>query len=149
MLDVGQMAPDFKARDQNGDVITLSQFKGQKVVLYFYPRDNTPGCTAQSCDLRDNIERLNAAGYQIIGVSSDDEKSHQKFIAKYNLPFPLIADTDTQVHELYGTWVMKKMYGKEYMGTSRTTFIIDAAGKIEQIIGKVNTKAHTEQFLPA
>lgn len=149
MLEVGQTAPDFTARDQNGDEISLSQFKGKKVVLYFYPRDNTPGCTAQSCDLRDNIDRLSAAGYQVIGVSTDNEKSHQKFIAKYDLPFPLIADTENQVHDLYGTWVLKKMYGKEYMGTNRTTFIIDADGKIEEIIEKVKTKAHTEQFLPA
>lgn len=149
MLEVGQPAPDFSARDQNGEPITLSQFKGKKVVLYFYPRDNTPGCTAQACDLRDNIDRLAAAGYQVIGVSTDDEKSHQKFINKFELPFPLIADTDSQVHELYGTWQLKKMYGKEYMGTVRTTYIIDEAGIIEDVITKVDTKQHTAQFLPA
>lgn len=148
MLEVGQPAPDFSARDQNGEPITLSQFKGKKVVLYFYPRDNTPGCTAQACDLRDNIDRLAAAGYQVIGVSTDDEKSHQKFINKFELPFPLIADTDNQVHELYGTWQLKKMYGKEYMGTARTTYIIDEAGVVEDVITKVNTKQHTAQFLP-
>jgi len=148
MLEVGQPAPDFSARDQNGEPITLSQFKGKKVVLYFYPRDNTPGCTAQACDLRDNIDRLAAAGYQVIGVSTDDEKSHQKFIDKFELPFPLIADTDNQVHELYGTWQLKKMYGKEYMGTARTTYIIDEAGVVEDVITKVNTKQHTAQFLP-
>src|SRR5210317_1530293 len=148
MLEVGQPAPDFSARDQNGELITLSQFKGKKVVLYFYPRDNTPGCTAQACDLRDNIDRLIAAGYQIIGVSTDDEKSHQKFINKYELPFPLIADTDTKVHELFGTWQLKKMYGKEYMGTVRTTFIIDEDGRIEDVISKVKTKEHTAQILP-
>jgi len=148
MLEVGQPAPDFSARDQNGELITLSQFKGKKVVLYFYPRDNTPGCTAQACDLRDNIDRLAAAGYQVIGVSTDDEKSHQKFITKFNLPFPLIADTDNQVHELYGTWQLKKMYGKEYMGTARTTFVIDESGIIEDVIAKVNTKDHAAQVLP-
>jgi len=148
MLEVGQQAPDFTARDQNGESISLSQFKGKKVVLYFYPRDNTPGCTAQACDLRDNIDRLSAAGYQIIGVSTDDEKSHQKFINKYELPFPLIADTDNKVHELFGTWQLKKMYGKEYMGTVRTTFVIDEDGRIEDVISKVKTKEHTAQILP-
>ena len=107
MLEVGQQVPDFTARDQNGDPITLSQFKGKKVVIYFYPKDNTPGCTAQACDLRDNIDRLTAAGYQIIGVSQDKEASHQKFIAKYDLPFPLIADTEHEVHEIFGTWQLK------------------------------------------
>ncbi|NVK02187.1 MAG: thioredoxin-dependent thiol peroxidase [Oceanospirillaceae bacterium] len=148
MLEVGQQAPDFTARDQNGESISLSQFKGKKVVLYFYPRDNTPGCTAQACDLRDNIDRLSTAGYQIIGVSTDDEKSHQKFINKYELPFPLIADTDNKVHELFGTWQLKKMYGKEYMGTVRTTFVIDEDGRIEDVISKVKTKEHTAQILP-
>ena len=148
MLEVGQQAPDFTARDQNGESLSLSQFKGKKVVLYFYPRDNTPGCTAQACDLRDNIDRLSAAGYQIIGVSTDDEKSHQKFINKYELPFPLIADTDNKVHELFGTWQLKKMYGKEYMGTVRTTFVIDEDGCIEDVISKVKTKEHTAQILP-
>lgn len=149
MLEVGQQAPDFTARDQNGDPISLSQFKGKKVVLYFYPKDNTPGCTAQACDLRDNIDRLNAAGYQIIGVSTDKESSHQKFIAKYELPFPLIADTEHEVHDLYGTWQLKKLYGKEYMGTVRTTFIIDESGTIVEIISKVKTKEHANQVLPA
>jgi peroxiredoxin Q/BCP len=149
MLEVGQMVPDFTARDQNGEPITLSQFRGKKVVVYFYPKDNTPGCTAQACDLRDNIDRLSAAGYQIIGVSQDKEASHQKFIAKYDLPFPLIADTDHQVHEIFGTWQLKKLYGKEYMGTVRTTFIIDEEGKLEEVISKVKTKEHANQILPA
>jgi len=149
MLEVGQQAPDFTARDQNGDPISLSQFKGKKVVLYFYPKDNTPGCTAQACDLRDNIDRLNTAGYQVIGVSTDKESSHQKFIAKYELPFPLIADTEHEVHDLYGTWQLKKLYGKEYMGTVRTTFIIDESGTIVDIISKVKTKEHANQVLPA
>jgi peroxiredoxin Q/BCP len=147
MVEVGQTAPDFEAKDQNGEKITLSQFKGKKVVLYFYPRDNTPGCTAQACDLRDNIERLANNGYQVIGVSTDSEAKHRNFIEKYDLPFPLIADTDNAVHELYGTWQLKKNYGKEYMGTARTTFIIDEQGKISEVIAKVKTKEHTAQIL--
>ncbi|GGC02562.1 peroxiredoxin [Marinobacterium zhoushanense] len=148
MLEAGQPAPDFNAKDQNGDPISLGQFRGKKVVLYFYPRDNTPGCTAQACDLRDNYDRLQAAGYQVIGVSTDNEKKHQNFIAKYSLPFPLIADTDNAVHELYGTWQLKKNYGKEYMGTVRTTFLIDENGMITEVIKKVKTKEHTAQVLP-
>ena len=147
MVEVGQTAPDFEAKDQNGEKITLSQFKGKKVVLYFYPRDNTPGCTAQACDLRDNIERLADNGYQVIGVSTDSEAKHRNFIEKYDLPFPLIADTDNAVHELYGTWQLKKNYGKEYMGTVRTTFIIDEQGKVSEVIAKVKTKEHTAQIL--
>ncbi|MEH0155473.1 thioredoxin-dependent thiol peroxidase [Limibacter armeniacum] len=146
-LTIGQKAPEFIAKDQNGDEIKLSDFKGKKVVLYFYPKDNTPGCTAQSCNLRDNYEALQAKGYEVIGVSTDGEKSHQKFIAKHELPFRLIADEDKAVHELYGTWQLKKMYGREYMGTVRTTFIIDEEGNIEDIIGKVKTKEHTAQIL--
>jgi peroxiredoxin Q/BCP len=147
MVEVGQTAPDFEAKDQNGEKITLSQYKGKKVVLYFYPRDNTPGCTAQACDLRDNIERLADNGYQVIGVSTDSEAKHRNFIEKYDLPFPLIADTDNAVHELYGTWQLKKNYGKEYMGTVRTTFIIDEQGKVSDVIAKVKTKEHTAQIL--
>lgn len=147
MLEAGQPAPDFNAVDQNGDPISLSQFRGKKVVLYFYPRDNTPGCTAQACDLRDNYARLQAEGYQVIGVSTDTEKKHQNFITKYDLPFPLIADTDNSVHELYGTWQLKKNYGKEYMGTVRTTFLIDEQGTITEVIKKVKTKEHTAQIL--
>lgn len=147
MLEAGQKAPDFTAADQNGEPITLSQFRGQKVVLYFYPRDNTPGCTAQACDLRDHYPRLQAAGYQVIGVSTDSEKKHQNFIAKHELPFPLVADTDHQVHDLYGTWQLKKNYGKEYMGTVRTTFLIDENGVISEVISKVKTKEHSAQIL--
>jgi len=147
MLEAGQPAPDFNAVDQNGDPISLSRFRGKKVVLYFYPRDNTPGCTAQACDLRDNYARLQAAGYQVIGVSTDGEKKHRNFIDKYALPFPLIADTDNAVHELYGTWQLKKNYGKEYMGTVRTTFLIDENGMIAEVIKKVKTKEHTAQIL--
>ncbi len=147
MVEVGQTAPDFEAKDQNGEKITLSQHKGKKVILYFYPRDNTPGCTAQACDLRDNIERLANNGYQVIGVSTDSEAKHRNFIEKYDLPFPLIADTDNAVHELYGTWQLKKNYGKEYMGTVRTTFVIDEQGKVSDVISKVKTKEHTAQIL--
>ncbi|WP_394179323.1 thioredoxin-dependent thiol peroxidase [Marinomonas posidonica] len=146
-IEVGQVAPDFSAKDQNGETITLSQFKGKKVVLYFYPKDNTPGCTAQACDLRDNYKALLDQGYVVLGISPDTEKKHQNFIAKYELPFPLIADTEKEVHELYGTWQLKKFMGKEYMGTVRTTFIIDENGVIEEIIAKVKTKAHAEQIL--
>ncbi|MEP3351267.1 MAG: thioredoxin-dependent thiol peroxidase [Marinomonas sp.] len=146
-IEVGQIAPDFTAKDQNGDTITLSQFKGKKVVLYFYPRDNTPGCTAQACDLRDHYQTLLGQGYIVLGISTDTEKKHQNFIAKYDLPFPLIADTEKEVHELYGTWQLKKFMGRESMGTVRTTFIIDEEGKIEEIISKVKTKEHAAQIL--
>lgn len=146
-IEIGQIAPDFSAKDQNGETITLSQFKGKKIALYFYPRDSTPGCTAQACDLRDNYQTLLEQDFVILGVSTDTEKKHQNFIAKYNLPFPLIADTEKDVHELYGTWQLKKFMGRESMGTVRTTFIIDENGLISDIIGKVKTKEHATQIL--
>ncbi len=146
-LEVGNVAPDFESIDQNGNPIKLSDFKGKKVVLYFYPKDNTPGCTAEACNLRDNYEALQKAGFVILGVSSDSAKSHQKFIEKQELPFSLIADEDKSVHEAYGTWVEKSMYGRKYMGTARTTFVIDEEGKIAEIIDKVKTKEHTNQIL--
>lgn len=146
-LEVGQMAPDFEAKIESGETIKLSDFKGKKVILYFYPKDNTPGCIAQACNLRDNYEALQKAGYVVLGISSDSEKSHQKFIEKQSLPFSLIADEDKTVHELYGTWVEKSMYGRKYMGTARTTFVIDEEGKIEEIIEKVKTKDHTAQII--
>ena len=146
-LAVGQPAPDFNSIDQNGEPITLSQFKGSKVVLYFYPKDSTPGCTAQACNLRDNYTELQKQGYVVLGVSTDSIKRHQNFIAKHDLPFPLIADEDKSVHELYDTWQLKKFMGKEYMGTVRTTFIIDEKGVISEIISKVKTKDHTAQIL--
>ncbi|MBN7816015.1 thioredoxin-dependent thiol peroxidase [Algoriphagus pacificus] len=146
-LEVGQMAPDFEAKIETGETIKLSDYRGKKVVLYFYPKDNTPGCTAQACNLRDNYEALQKAGYVVLGISSDAEKSHQKFIEKQSLPFSLIADPDKKVHEAYGTWVEKSMYGRKYMGTARTTFVIDEEGKIAEIIEKVNTKDHTAQIL--
>ncbi|GAB3475726.1 thioredoxin-dependent thiol peroxidase [Marinomonas epiphytica] len=146
-LEIGDIAPDFSAKDQNGDDIALTDFKGKKVVLYFYPKDSTPGCTAQACNLRDNYQTFLDQGYVILGVSTDTEKRHQNFIAKQQLPFPLIADTERVVHELYGTWQLKKFMGKEFMGTVRTTFVIDEEGKITDIIKKVKTKEHAAQIL--
>ena len=146
-LNIGDIAPDFSVNDQQGNPVKLSDFKGKKVVLYFYPKDNTPGCTAESCNLRDNYQALQKAGYEVLGVSKDDEKSHQKFIEKFDLPFTLLADTERDIHEKYGTWIEKSMYGRKYMGTARVTFLIDESGKIEEIIEKVKTKDHTSQIL--
>ncbi len=146
-LKIGDAAPDFNVNDQHGKPVKLSDFAGKKVVLYFYPKDDTPGCTAEACSLRDNYNQLQKAGYVILGVSSDDEKSHQKFIKKFELPFALLADTDKQIHEKYGTWVEKSMYGRKYMGTSRVTFVIDEKGIISEIIEKVDTKDHASQIL--
>jgi peroxiredoxin Q/BCP len=146
-LAKGDKAPAIKAKDQDGNPIQLSTFKGKKVALFFYPKDNTPGCTAEACSIRDNYKLLLKNGIQPIGVSIDDEKSHQKFISKFELPFPIIADTDKKVVSDYGVWVEKSMYGKKYMGTARVTFIIDEKGKIEHVFEKVNTKAHAEEIL--
>lgn len=146
-LQQGDKAPDFTSKDQNGNTVTLNEFKGKKVVLYFYPKDSTPGCTAEACDFRDNYQGLKAQGIEVLGVSIDDEKSHQKFITKYDLPFTLLADTDKSIVEAYGVWAEKSMYGKKYMGTNRTTFIIDEDGNIDHIITKVDTKAPTAQVL--
>jgi len=146
-LQVGDPAPEFSARDQEGKEVKLSDFKGEKVILYFYPKDDTPGCTAQACNLRDNYDKLLSQGYKVLGVSVDNEKSHVKFINKFNLPFPLLADTDHAIVEAYGVWVEKSMYGRTYMGTARTTFVIDENGIIEEIIQKVDTKNHTDQIL--
>ncbi|MFN8321649.1 MAG: thioredoxin-dependent thiol peroxidase [Chitinophagales bacterium] len=143
----GTPAPAFTAKDQNGQTVKLQDFKGTKLVLYFYPKDDTPGCTAQACSLRDNYRALQKAGYQIIGISTDDEKRHTRFRQKYNLPFTLLADTDKKVHEAYGTWIKKSMYGREYMGTARVTFLINAKGLIEEVIEKVNTKEHAAQIM--
>ncbi|PIB35404.1 peroxiredoxin [Reichenbachiella sp. 5M10] len=146
-LKIGDVAPAFEGVNQKGETIRLADYAGKKLVLYFYPKDNTPGCTTQSCNLRDNYENLLAKGYQVLGVSTDNEKSHQKFIDKHELPFDLLADTDKAVHDLFGTWGEKQMYGRKYMGTFRTTFVIDEQGVIEEIIGKVKTKEHTAQIL--
>ncbi len=139
-------APAFTAVDQNGETVTLEQYKGKKLVLYFYPKDNTPGCTAEACDLRDNYSRFIEQGYEILGVSADSEKSHQKFIGKYDLPFNLISDVDKKLLKAYNTWGEKKLYGKIYMGVLRKTFIISEDGKIEKIIEKVKTKEHSKQI---
>ena len=146
-LVIGDKAPEFEVSDENGKQVKLSDFKGKKVILYFYPKDQTPGCTAQSCNLRDNHQELKAAGYVVLGISSDSQKSHLRFIEKQNLPFTLLADEDKKVHNLYGTWAEKKLYGRTYMGTLRTTFVIDEKGIIENIISKVKTKDHTAQIL--
>lgn len=146
-LEIGSKAPDFTVNDQDGNPVKLSVFKGRKVVLYFYPKDMTPGCTAEACDLRDNYTLLQKRGYEVLGVSTDSEKLHKKFIAQEKLPFRLLADTDKKLHELYGTWVEKSMYGRKFMGTARITFIIDENGTIEDIVAKVDTKNHTSQIL--
>ena len=146
-LKVGDKAPEFSSFNQNGENISLKDFIGKNIILYFYPRDNTPGCTAQACNLRDNYKQLQDSGYIVLGVSSDSVKSHDKFIKKHDLPFDLIADEDKSIHKLYGTWIEKKMYGKVYMGTARWTFIIDENGVIKEIIEKVKTKEHTQQII--
>lgn len=146
-LNIGDPAPDFTSTDQNGNPVKLSDYRGKKVVLYFYPKDDTSGCTAQACSLRDNYADLRAAGYEVLGVSVDNQTSHQKFIGKYDLPFALVADTDKQVVEAYGVWQEKSMYGRKYMGTVRTTFLINENGIITDIIAKVDTKNHAEQIL--
>jgi peroxiredoxin Q/BCP len=146
-LTAGDKAPDFTARDQNGKTVSLADFKGKTVILYFYPKDDTPGCTAEACDFRDNYQSLVGKGFEVIGVSTDDEKSHKKFETKYNLPFPLIADTDHSIVDAYNVWGEKSMYGKKFMGTIRTTFIIDGNGVIKQVIDKVDTKAASQQVL--
>jgi len=148
-LQVGDKAPTLLGLNQDGKEITLADYAGKKVVLYFYPRDNTPGCTAEACSLRDGYDDLRKQGYEVIGVSTDSAASHQKFIAKQNLPFTLIADTDKKLSEAYGTWGEKSLYGKQYMGMMRTTFLIDETGTITRVIlpKEVNTKEHAAQIL--
>ena len=148
-MKVGDKAPDYLGIDQNGKEIHLSSYKGKKVVLYFYPKDNTPGCTAQACNLRDNYTSLQKEGYEVIGVSIDDEKSHQRFIDKNSLPFTLIADSEKKLVQQFGVWGEKKNFGRTYMGVFRTTFIINEEGVIERVIGpkEVKTKEHTAQIL--
>ena len=145
-LKEGSKAPSFQGIDQSGNKISLSDYKGKKVVLYFYPKDNTPGCTAEACNLRDNHELLLKQGFAVIGVSPDSEKSHKKFAEKYSLPFPIIADTGRKILEDYGVWTQKSLYGRSFFGIARTTFIINEKGIIEKIITKVNTKAHSGQI---
>jgi thioredoxin-dependent peroxiredoxin len=146
-LKAGDKAPDFKANDQNGDVISLKDYKGKKLVLYFYPKDDTPSCTNEACNLRDNFAALKKKGYAIVGVSADEEKKHKKFIAKYDLPFSLIADTDKKVIDAYDVWGEKKFMGRIFDGIVRTTFVINEKGIIEKVITNVKTKNHTEQIL--
>lgn len=149
MMNIGDKAPEILGKNQNGEDIRLSEYKGKKLVLYFYPKDNTSGCTTEACNLRDNYTELRREGYEVIGVSVDDEKSHQKFITKNDLPFPLIADTDKNLVEAFGVWGEKKLYGRSYMGTLRTTFIIDGEGIIEKIITpkEIKVKEHAQQIL--
>ena len=146
-LKEGDIAPGFTAKDQNGKTVSLSDFAGNDVILYFYPKDDTPGCTAEACNFRDNYQSLQQQGFTVIGVSTDDEESHQKFVNKYQLPFTLISDTDKSIVEAYGVWIEKNMYGKKYMGTARKTFIIDKKGVIKKIIDKVDTKDSSQQVL--
>lgn len=146
-LKIGDKAPAFKAKNESNELVSLTQYKGKKLVLYFYPKDDTPGCTAEACDLRDNYQTFISKGYEILGVSPDTATKHQKFIAKYELPFSLLADEDNAVAFAYGTWGEKSMYGKKYMGMIRTTFVINEKGIIENIIEKVDTKNHTSQIL--
>ena len=148
-LTEGSEAPVFEGVDQNGKNASLLDFRGKKVVLYFYPKDDTPGCTAQACNLRDNYSELVKAGYQVIGVSTDSVKSHKKFENKFSLPFPLIADEERKIVELYGVWGEKKFMGRTFMGTNRTTFLIVEEGRIKKIITKPDTKNQTAQVLAA
>jgi peroxiredoxin Q/BCP len=148
-MKAGDKVPDLLGRDQDNKEVRLVEYKGRKVALYFYPKNNTSGCTAEACSLRDGYHDLRKAGYEIIGVSKDSAKSHKGFIEKNNLPFRLIADTDCTLQELFGVWAEKSMYGRKYMGTLRQTFLIDENGIIEKIIEKVNTKEHAAQILTA
>lgn len=145
-VEIGAKAPAISAKNQAGENINLSDFLGKKVILYFYPKDNTPGCTTEACNFRDNYQALLKDGFEVIGVSTDSEQSHQKFISKFELPFNLLADEDQKIVNDYGVWVEKNMYGKKYMGTARTTFIIDEQGLVQHIIKKVDNKNATQQI---
>jgi thioredoxin-dependent peroxiredoxin len=149
MLEVGNKAPDFISTDESGNKVSLKDFKGKKVVLYFYPKDDTTGCTAEACDFRDNFARVKKLGAVVLGVSPDSEKSHAKFKTKYELPFTLLADTEKEIVNTYGVWQEKSMYGRKYMGVVRTTFIIDEKGKITHIFEKVKVKGHVDEVLTA
>lgn len=146
-LKEGEKAPNFEALDENGKTIKLSDFKGKKLILFFYPKDNTPTCTVEACNLRDNHVALRKEGFEIVGVSPDSQKRHQNFINKHTLPFPLIADEDLVVIKAYDVWGYKKFMGKEYDGLHRTTFVIDENGRIERVFKKVKSKAHSQQIL--
>ena len=147
VLKTGDFAPNFQCKDQNGNLISLSNFKGKKVVVFFYPKANTPGCTAEACNLSDNYLKFKSLGYEIIGVSADSEKLQKKFSDKFNFPYSLLCDENKDVINAFGVWGLKKFMGKEYMGINRTTFIIDEKGKIINIIDKVKTKEHTNQII--
>lgn len=146
-LKPGYKAPDFTAKDQDGNEVSLRSFKGKKLILYFYPKDNTPTCTEEACNLRDNYPVLQKEGYEVIGVSPDTEKSHQKFIKKFDLPFTLLADPENKLSEAFGVYGLKKLYGRQYMGILRTTFLINEKGIIEKVIDKVKSKMHSTQVL--
>jgi thioredoxin-dependent peroxiredoxin len=148
-LKIGQRAPDFNVMNNKGENVKLSDLKGKKVVLYFYPKDDTPGCTTEACAFRDGIDQIKKRGAVVLGVSADSVDSHKKFIDKFDLNFPLLADTDKKMVEAYGTWKEKSMYGKKYMGIERTTFIIDEQGKISHIFPKVKVNEHYEEVLQA
>jgi peroxiredoxin Q/BCP len=149
MLKEGDKAPQFTAKNQHGEEISLSDFAGKKVVLYFYPKDDTPGCTKEACSLRDSFDVFGEKGIAVLGVSNDDEKSHQKFISKYSLPFDLLADTDKSLVNAYGVYGEKSMYGKKYMGINRMTFVIDESGTIIKIFNKVKVAEHADEILAA
>ena len=149
MLKEGDKAPGFNAKDQDGNDIKLTDLKGTRVVLYFYPKDDTPGCTKEACSFRDADDIYRSKGIRVLGVSTDNEKSHQKFISKFQLPFDLLADTEKEIVEAYGVWGEKSMYGKKYMGTFRKTFLIDGDGKIVKIFEKVDVAAHADEVLAA
>jgi peroxiredoxin Q/BCP len=149
MLKEGDKAPDFSAKDQDGNDVSLADLKGQRVVLYFYPKDDTPGCTKEACSFRDSDDVYKEKNIRVLGVSTDSEKSHQKFISKFNLPFTLLADTDKKIVEDYGVWGEKSMYGRKYMGTNRKTFLIDEQGNIKKVFDKVNVSEHADEVLAA
>jgi len=148
-LKSGDKAPDFELMDQDGDYVKLSGFKGKKIILYFYPKDNTPGCTKEACDFRDNLSHLKSLNVEILGISNDDEASHKKFAEKYQLPFRLLCDTDKQVSKAYGVYELKEKFGKQYYGITRSTFMIDEEGKIERIFYKVDPEAHIGEIMKA
>lgn len=147
MMQIGDKMPDFEVMDQNGNIVKSTDLRGKKTVIYFYPKDNTSGCTAEACNLRDNHEAMIARGYNVIGVSKDSVVSHKKFADKYELPFTLLADTSTEMMQAFGAWGEKSLYGRKYMGTLRKTFIFDEEGILTEIIEKVNTKDHASQIL--